>query len=475
MAVETVAVSTLADRIEWILKHRGITGRELSRRAGLGEVHVGQILSRARKNPDVSVEAKTLEAIARGGVVNLQWLSTGDGSPDLVQHVNDLPWWAEAKSEMMRQHPEVPESAIEEFGGWAAKGHPLLSAIGAGVPAPEAIVQFMSAAGIWRSDGEAPSRPAGKFNPIIQMRHLPWWDATANAAMGMAHGLPNAGGAVSQVGYYTMAELFPHLGRAPTPLELARVAVALDAFANTRVIDNPNVQLGPDGLEFKASPTATAPPAVLPKWIADALGDAFRHLETAQHEDLIALSNALAVSPPTQEFTDHRSTVRAAMFWLHAAARLRHAGRRVTTGAVLAIATRQVFDTLDAVAEQFDTIKHEIDLPSIDLPTISLEGRTAVELKGAAESIESELESAAEDFESEAREALDKFNDAADDIAARLRRFAPIPFAVTYPPGIATFPIDREKALAETIKRRSEKPTEPAEPKPSGKPRRRKK
>lgn len=75
-------MSTVGDRILWILAQRRIGQRELARRAGLRGAHIGVIINRSRKNPAASIENPTLAAIARGGGVSLRWLATGQGSPD---------------------------------------------------------------------------------------------------------------------------------------------------------------------------------------------------------------------------------------------------------------------------------------------------------------------------------------------------------------------------------------------------------
>lgn len=74
--------SPLGQRIQWILKKTGWSQRELSRRAGLGETHVGLILRAASRNPEHSVELRTLQGIAAAAEVSLAWLSSGEGSPD---------------------------------------------------------------------------------------------------------------------------------------------------------------------------------------------------------------------------------------------------------------------------------------------------------------------------------------------------------------------------------------------------------
>lgn len=74
-------VKTLAARIRWVLTDKGWSGRELGRRAGLAESHVGRILRVLDENPDAGVETKTLVAIAKAAGVSDAWLLAGVGSP----------------------------------------------------------------------------------------------------------------------------------------------------------------------------------------------------------------------------------------------------------------------------------------------------------------------------------------------------------------------------------------------------------
>jgi hypothetical protein len=74
--------STLLDRIEWILRTKKISARELSIRAGLNPSHLGTLMHRLRGRPDARVESATLFALAAGGGVNPLWLEQGTGTPD---------------------------------------------------------------------------------------------------------------------------------------------------------------------------------------------------------------------------------------------------------------------------------------------------------------------------------------------------------------------------------------------------------
>lgn len=78
-------MSTLLERLTAIVKLRGISQRELSKRAGLNPNHVGTLLSRLRKNPDGDIERDTLAALARGGGVSLEWLAEGRDSLDSAE------------------------------------------------------------------------------------------------------------------------------------------------------------------------------------------------------------------------------------------------------------------------------------------------------------------------------------------------------------------------------------------------------
>lgn len=81
-------MSTLRDRIAWILEHRAPKhGRrpnvsKFSEMCGLARGHVAIILSRLEEDADRRIDHETLVAIAQGGGVSLEWLATGAGQPD---------------------------------------------------------------------------------------------------------------------------------------------------------------------------------------------------------------------------------------------------------------------------------------------------------------------------------------------------------------------------------------------------------
>ena len=109
-------VKSVADRILWILAQRNISQRELARKAGLRDAHIGVIVSRSRKNPEANIENDTLAAIARGGDVSLRWLATGEGSPDPTEEelsarpvLGNLPGWGDAESQVRRMLKTMPE------------------------------------------------------------------------------------------------------------------------------------------------------------------------------------------------------------------------------------------------------------------------------------------------------------------------------------------------------------------------------
>ncbi len=104
-------VNPLVGRIQWILEARKITQRELARRAGLNEPHVGLILARLKKNPEASIEHETLLALAKGGEVSPGWLLTGDGDPAPGVSVDATPHTPPTRSgprlSTSAQRPEV--------------------------------------------------------------------------------------------------------------------------------------------------------------------------------------------------------------------------------------------------------------------------------------------------------------------------------------------------------------------------------
>lgn len=72
-------------RIEFIQTlHRWTSARGISKEAALHPSQLGQMLRRARLDPDgpVTFEAHTLAKIARAAGVSLIWLQTGQGSHD---------------------------------------------------------------------------------------------------------------------------------------------------------------------------------------------------------------------------------------------------------------------------------------------------------------------------------------------------------------------------------------------------------
>lgn len=77
-------VSTLSERVEWILENRKQpdgrrwSQRGLSAASGLSPAHVGMMLRGDAK----AVKAETLAGLARAAGVSLGWLLTGEGSPD---------------------------------------------------------------------------------------------------------------------------------------------------------------------------------------------------------------------------------------------------------------------------------------------------------------------------------------------------------------------------------------------------------
>jgi hypothetical protein len=78
-----LVVSTIADRLEEVLKVRGLGSNELSRLAGLSEGFVSHAVTKSKKNPEADINAAKAVKIAKAARVNLEWLLTGEGPRDL--------------------------------------------------------------------------------------------------------------------------------------------------------------------------------------------------------------------------------------------------------------------------------------------------------------------------------------------------------------------------------------------------------
>ena len=101
-------MSTLAERIRWILDHRPISAQALSMRAGLAPGHVGHFLYGRVKNP----RRDTLAAIAGAAGVSVAWLVDGEGEPEGDgAHVSPTPESSTPAAVQFDREPgEMPET-----------------------------------------------------------------------------------------------------------------------------------------------------------------------------------------------------------------------------------------------------------------------------------------------------------------------------------------------------------------------------
>lgn len=114
----------LLARLQWILDHRKLGQRELSRRAELDQRHLGVIMGRLRKNPDAALEHETIAALARAGGVSLVWLSTGKGAPEssVVSRVEYDDRYANRAAVIELLAGDVAPIAVERLRGYAFHG-----------------------------------------------------------------------------------------------------------------------------------------------------------------------------------------------------------------------------------------------------------------------------------------------------------------------------------------------------------------
>ena len=111
-SVSLAYVNTIADRIRRLLEVRGITQRELARRAGLAATQVSTLLTGLDRDPG-AVQVSTLQKIARGAECSYEWLATGielaDVEPALrARRFCDLPDWPALLKDAQDAEPTLP-------------------------------------------------------------------------------------------------------------------------------------------------------------------------------------------------------------------------------------------------------------------------------------------------------------------------------------------------------------------------------
>lgn len=132
-------VSTLGERVEWVLEHRRTpsgdrwTARGLSEAAGLSPAYVGLLKRGAVKAPRID----GLRAIAEAARVSAGWLATGEGNPDsdddtrapsnsdsAVPHMGNAIGWDDAERAARTQvdYPEAVWEAARKVAPLAVRG-----------------------------------------------------------------------------------------------------------------------------------------------------------------------------------------------------------------------------------------------------------------------------------------------------------------------------------------------------------------
>lgn len=107
--------SEIADRIRQVLKKRGLSERELAKRAGFNTTsQLNNTLKRLDKGS--TIEVSTLDAIAKGAEVSLVWLQTGEEEPDDGTLWRRIPGWKETVAELNKRAPTIPLEIIERLG-----------------------------------------------------------------------------------------------------------------------------------------------------------------------------------------------------------------------------------------------------------------------------------------------------------------------------------------------------------------------
>lgn len=118
-------LTTIADRIRWVLRSSGMTQRELARAAGLADTQISVILRRLDERP-FAIELDTVIRVARGAGVSHAWLLLGQGQP-YAQGSTDsepeyaalraFPTWQPTLTELRDQGIQLPPDLI----GWVSR------------------------------------------------------------------------------------------------------------------------------------------------------------------------------------------------------------------------------------------------------------------------------------------------------------------------------------------------------------------
>ena len=176
----------LAERMEWVLRERGLSHRKWAEAAGLSERYVSVTLHRARKDPDFRPDYLTMRKLADAAEVSIQWLAEGAGEPPrgsakapaaapppketrVVR--DDLPDALRALLVAYRGSDAEPED-FESLYRIVRDGRPMV-APGADVNMVEVMARWLDAARAVRLAGQP-----------VNLETIAWWFAT--------HGAPRA-------------------------------------------------------------------------------------------------------------------------------------------------------------------------------------------------------------------------------------------------------------------------------------------
>lgn len=106
---ESCIVSTLLERVDWVLKHRDISARRWSLDAGMSGGYINALKTTLKQlapgEPETQLGADTVRRLAEVARVSDTWLATGRGGPDIqaARPLRDSPLWEDALREARRE------------------------------------------------------------------------------------------------------------------------------------------------------------------------------------------------------------------------------------------------------------------------------------------------------------------------------------------------------------------------------------
>lgn len=151
-------MSTLLERLDWVIRERKISARSWSMSAGQSGGYLGNLRTTLRRlkpgEPEPDPGAATIRRLAAVARVSEHWLATGGGSPDVpaASALREMPGWDAALEEAQRERDRErwpPGDYLDRAGDAVVPGR---------TPSSRLILSLAEL--LWRTDPERVEDPA---------------------------------------------------------------------------------------------------------------------------------------------------------------------------------------------------------------------------------------------------------------------------------------------------------------------------